>query len=90
MSAPAADRWHYLTAPFEDLLDEHAVKLSPAPMHGGRLCWTTKAEATLFVFVDETLEALESELVVRGILARLFGVDVAEWPVAMEFTELRA
>lgn len=87
MSLPtSADRWHFLTEPLAELLDQCGAWTTetdedPHFMGGIREVAPTR----LRVCVPAGQDQLEREGVVRGLLAHWFGVDTTDWPVAMEF-----
>jgi len=88
VSALAFAPWHFLTAPLDDLLQQCGVLgVIPDPGNGGFLAGIKPLDSgALFVYVAPCASAIERDTVLRGILARWFGVDTADWPVEMEFS----
>lgn len=78
-----SDRWHFLTAPLPVLLGEARAFISEVPDDGRLLGRLEPFGPILLARVPRSRPALEREAVVRGLLARRAGVDVADWPVDM-------
>lgn len=84
MTARATDRWHFLTAPYDRLMEQHVVKAFETPCPDMQYQTVVKpGYATRVVTIPSGLPPLEGELAVRGLVAASFGVDVHDWPVPL-------
>ncbi|MFB7647161.1 hypothetical protein ACFC0S_16915 [Streptomyces sp. NPDC056084] len=93
MTVPAAplldfSPWGFLTAPLDDLLahlDAAVTELATdePDFYGG----LRRRDWGLQVVVSARLSEIERDLAVRGLLARWFAVDTADWPMGLRFVE---
>jgi hypothetical protein len=86
VTALTADRWPFLTEPYDELLDLDGFPIVEGDPDKLPASFLARVEyAPRRIVVHPSVTGLERELVVRGMLAARIGVDTADWPVAMEF-----
>jgi hypothetical protein len=87
--AKALDRWGFLSVPLNTLLlmtrAEYREIAAPSLDFQGSIRRITNSRHWLWVLsMPIGQDPLEQELTIRGLLAAAHGVDVADWPMAME------
>lgn len=83
MTAFTFSRWDFLTEPLPAVLAECGAAVETDPQGGDFLGGIRADVDRLTVVVSDSLEGLEYDLTVRGLLAAWHYVDVSDWPLAM-------
>lgn len=80
--------WGFLSTPMDALLSKLGAHVAVAPTaEDDFLGGIVRQEWGLLVTVAHGMNPLEADLVARGLLAKWYGVDVADWPTQMRFVE---
>ena len=93
-TVPGGDRWHFLTEPYEQLLNTLGVTVVstdpptgwPADLDFMTGIVTTPTGGIDYIAASHDLTGMEREYAVRGLLAAWHGIDTSDWPVPMALT----